>query len=71
MWFIATVTALGAVYMYEKAEKSSAEVAIACVAVALVGVSLALVAAPWPVHLLMLVAALLSNRSLGRLFGSR
>ena len=71
MWFIASIAALSAAYMYNKAEKSSAEISIACVAVALVGIALALVAAPWPVHLLMLAAVLVSNRSVGSLFSNR
>lgn len=72
MWFIASVVAaFSAALVYEKAEKSSSEVAIACVAIALVGVSLALLAAPWPIHLLMLVAVLASNRLLGRVLNIR
>jgi hypothetical protein len=71
MWFIASVVAvLGAACIYNKAEQSSEEIAIFCVAVALVGISLALVAAPWPIHLLMLLAVLLSNRFVDRLFNN-
>ena len=71
MWFIASIIAvLGAACIYDKAEDSSEEVAIFCVAVALVGVSLALVAAPWPIHLLMLLAVLFSNRLMNRLFNN-
>jgi hypothetical protein len=62
MWFIASVIIiLGAACIYDKAERSSQEIAILCVAIALVGISLAVVAAPWPIHLLMLVAALQSR----------
>lgn len=61
MLFIASlVTSIGAVYLYEKCEKTRAEVAIACVPVALISIVLALVIAPWQIHLLLLVGALVS-----------
>lgn len=63
MWFIASLlTAIGAVYLYEKSEKLSAELAIACVAVALTSLILTLIAAPWPIQLAIVILALVSYR---------
>lgn len=63
MWFIASfLTALGAAYVYEKYENRSVEIATACVAVALASIVLTLVAAPWPIQLLLVVLALFSYR---------
>ncbi|MEM7771833.1 MAG: hypothetical protein AAGA75_15775 [Cyanobacteria bacterium P01_E01_bin.6] len=52
MWFLAPlITALGAVFVYDKCERSSAEIAIICVAVALGSIILTIVVAPWPIQL--------------------
>lgn len=62
MWFLAPLfAALGAAYVYEKFERSSAELAIVCVAIALVSVVLALISAPWPIQLLI-AAILIGSR---------
>lgn len=60
MWFASLITAIGAAFLYERFEKLSGEAAIACVAVAIASLLLTLIAAPWQIHLLMLVMALLS-----------
>ncbi len=63
MWFIASLlTAVSAAYVYEKSEKSSAELAIACVAIVLASVMLTIIAAPWPIQLVILILALVSYR---------
>ncbi|WP_339384579.1 hypothetical protein [Oscillatoria sp. FACHB-1407] len=54
------VTSIGAAYLYEKCEKTRAEVAIACVPVAIISLLLALMVAPWQIQLLLLVGALAS-----------
>ncbi len=63
MWFVTSLlTVVGAAYFYEKSEKYSAEVAMLCVAIAVPGTVLTLIAAPWPIQLLLLLAVLFSYR---------
>jgi uncharacterized membrane protein (UPF0136 family) len=63
MWFLASVlTTLGAAYLYDRSEKSSAEIATVSVAIALVAAVLALIAAPWPIQLGLLTLAFISSR---------
>ncbi|MBE9177885.1 hypothetical protein IQ268_04715 [Oculatella sp. LEGE 06141] len=57
------MTTVGAAYLYERSEKSSQEIAIACLAVALAGIFLTLIAAPWQIQLLLLGVALWSYRA--------
>jgi hypothetical protein len=66
MWFLLSlVTAISAVYAYPKAERFSAEVAIACVAIGLIGAGLALIIAPWPIQGLLVLSAIASSRFIG------
>jgi hypothetical protein len=59
MWFIASlVTTLGAAYAYQKSENFSAEIAMICVAIAIVSLFVTLIAAPWQIQLLLLLALL-------------
>lgn len=63
MWFVATLLiAIAAVSVYQKAERISEEVAIGCVAVAIACLFATLIAAPWPVQLVLLIVALGSYR---------
>lgn len=59
MLFIASlITTVGAVFLFEKCEKSCAEIAIACIPVALISLILTLVFAPWELQLVLLVLLL-------------
>ena len=59
MFIPALLVSTCAVALYEKLEAISEEGAIACVAVGLVSILTTIVVAPWPFHLLMVLAVLL------------
>jgi hypothetical protein len=62
MWFIAALcTAVGAAYVYEKSEKTFQTVAIACIPVVIGAGLLALIMAPWPLQLMLLIGILASD----------
>ena len=56
MWFLAPLcAAVSAAVVYEKCERSSAEIAIICVAVVLASVVLTIIFAPWPIKLVLAI----------------
>lgn len=57
----ALLMAVGATFLYEKAQLRSVEVAVGCLAIALFGLVGALVLAPWPIQLLLLLGILGSS----------
>jgi hypothetical protein len=59
--FIASlITSIGAAYLYEKCEKTWAEIAIACAAIAVISLVLMLIVAPWQIKLLLVGVTLAS-----------
>jgi hypothetical protein len=61
MGFVATLLIMvGAVLLYDRVQQISMEVAVGCMAVALLSLVIAIVLAPWPIQLLLLVGVLLS-----------
>lgn len=65
MGFIAALgITLGAVFLYEKIQSWSVEVAIGCIAVALLSLVVTIVIAPWPIQLLLLLGVLFASSSM-------
>jgi hypothetical protein len=61
MGFITTIIIfVGALFSYRQLHNISVELAVGCMVVALVSLVIAIVLAPWPIQLLMLLAVLLS-----------
>jgi hypothetical protein len=49
-----------ATFLYQKVQKVSVEVAVGCISVTLISLIVAIVTAPWPVQMVMLVGLLAS-----------
>lgn len=59
------VTALmvmfGSVFLYEKSQNISVEVAVGCIGIAILSLVIAIVLAPWQLQLLLLLGVVLST----------
>lgn len=56
----ALILMLGAAFLYGKVQRASVEIAVGCVAVTLLSLVVAIVIAPWPIQMLILIGVLAS-----------
>lgn len=63
LFFTALCIAIGAIYLFSRVSHPFPEIAVGCLAIALFGAVIALLSAPWQIHLALALVVILSYRS--------
>jgi hypothetical protein len=69
LFFTALCTTIGAALLSDRVGHNFPEIAVGCLSIALLALVVTLVSAPWQVQLLLVVAAIVSYRSLNQISG--
>ncbi|WP_088893142.1 hypothetical protein [Leptolyngbya ohadii] len=69
VFLTALCTTIGAAILSDRIGRAFPEIAVGCLSVALLALVVTLVSAPWEIQLALVVAAVVSYRSLNRVSG--